>query len=143
MSRIPVEPRVARMLIAAHESGCLADVLVIAGALSIPDVRERPGDHREAADAAHKRFVVPGSDFMGYLALWRYLQEKRQELSGNQFRRTCEREFLHYLRIREWQDLHRQLRRIVDDLGWSTKDSGEAEVSHHTDAIHQLSLIHI
>lgn len=140
MSRIPVEPRVARMLIAAHESGCLADVLVIAAALSIPDVRERPGDHREAADAAHKRFVVPGSDFMGYLALWRYLQEKRQELSGNQFRRTCGREFLHYLRIREWQDLHRQLRRIVDDLGWSTKDSGEAEASHRTDAIHQAIL---
>lgn len=145
MSRIPVEPRVARMLIAAHESGCLADVLVIAAALSIPDVRERPADHREVADAAHKRFVVPGSDFLGYLSLWRYLQDKRQELSGNQFRRTCEREFLHYLRIREWQDLHRQLRRIVDDLGWATteptpSDSGSAEVSHHTDAIHRAIL---
>lgn len=146
MSRIPVEPRVARMLIAAHESGCLADVLVIAAALSIPDVRERPADHREAADAAHKRFVVPGSDFLGYLSLWRYLQDKRQELSGNQFRRTCEREFLHYLRIREWQDLHRQLRRIVDDLGWSTQavevaiESDEGATSQHSDSIHRAIL---
>ncbi|WLP91095.1 ATP-dependent RNA helicase HrpA [Gordonia sp. NB41Y] len=135
MARIPVDPRIARMLVGAHEEGCLDHVLVIAAALSIPDVRERPAEHREAADASHRRFVVPGSDFLGYLALWRHLTEQRKQLSGNQFRRTCEREFLHYLRIREWQDLHRQLRGIVDDLGW-----GIPETEQNPDAIHRAIL---
>ncbi|MGW0035781.1 ATP-dependent RNA helicase HrpA [Gordonia sp. NPDC003376] len=135
MARIPVDPRIARMLVGAHEEGCLDHVLVIAAALSIPDVRERPAEHREAADASHRRFVVPGSEFLGYLALWRHLNEQRKQLSGNQFRRTCEREFLHYLRIREWQDLHRQLRGIVDDLGWEIP-----ETEQNPDAIHRAIL---
>ena len=135
MSRIPVDPRIARMLIAARDEGSLDHVLVIAAALSLPDVRERPADHREAADAAHRRFVVPGSDFLSHLSLWSYLEELRNELSGNQFRRRCEREFLHYLRIREWRDLHRQLRRVVDDLGWPVPDTEQ-----NPDAIHRAVL---
>lgn len=135
MSRIPVDPRIARMLIAAHEQGCLDHVLVIAAALSLPDVRERPAEHREAADTAHRRFVVPGSDFLSHLALWEYLREQRDNLSGNQFRRMCEREYLHYLRIREWQDLHRQLERIVADLDWST-----TATERDADAIHRSVL---
>ncbi|RPA66079.1 ATP-dependent RNA helicase HrpA [Gordonia oryzae] len=135
MARIPVDPRIARMLVGARDEGCLEHVLVIAAALSLPDVRERPAEHREAADAAHRRFAVPGSDFLAYPALWAYLREKRTELSGNQFRRLCEREFLHYLRIREWQDLHRQLRGIVTDLDWETP-----RTDIDADAIHRAIL---
>ncbi|MFT4043860.1 MAG: ATP-dependent RNA helicase HrpA [Gordonia sp. (in: high G+C Gram-positive bacteria)] len=135
MARIPVDPRIARMLIAAHEQGCLDHVLIIAAALSLPDVRERPAEHRDAADTAHRRFAVAGSDFLGHLTLWEYLAEKRNELSNNQFRRMCEREYLHYLRIREWQDLHRQLERIVAELDWSTQPT-----ARDGDAIHRSIL---
>ncbi|MEV0292730.1 ATP-dependent RNA helicase HrpA [Nocardia sp. NPDC050710] len=120
MAQIPVDPRMARMLVQAHRDGCLADVLIIVAALSIQDVRERPAEHQQAADAKHARFVVEGSDFLAYLRLWEYLTEQRKSLSSNQFRRMCRDEFLHYLRIREWQDLHGQLRTITRGLGWST-----------------------
>ncbi|MFE9320567.1 ATP-dependent RNA helicase HrpA [Nocardia sp. NPDC052278] len=119
MAQIPVDPRMARMLVEAHRNGVLADVLVIVAALSIQDVRERPADHQQAADTKHARFVVDGSDFLAYLRLWEYLTEQRKSLSSNQFRRMCRDEFLHYLRIREWQDLHGQLRTITRGLGWS------------------------
>lgn len=135
MARIPVDPRLARMLIAAHELGCLDHVLVIAAALSVPDVRERPADHREAADAAHRRFAVPGSEFLGFLQLWDHLEEQRKELSNNQFRRSCERGFLHFLRIREWRELHRQLSRIVAELDWATTPT-----TRDVDAIHRSIL---
>ncbi|WP_433632792.1 ATP-dependent RNA helicase HrpA [Nocardia sp. CA-120079] len=120
MAQIPVDPRMARMLVEAQRNGVLADVLVIVAALSIQDVRERPADHQQAADTKHARFVVEGSDFLAYLRLWEYLTEQRKSLSANQFRRMCRDEFLHYLRIREWQDLHGQLRTITRGLGWST-----------------------
>ncbi|MGW6034033.1 ATP-dependent RNA helicase HrpA [Gordonia terrae] len=135
MSRIPVDPRVARMLIAGHELGCLDHLLVIAAAMSLPDPRERPAEHREAADAQHRRFVVPQSDFLSYVELWRYLGEQRKELSGSRFRRMCEREYLHFLRIREWQDLHRQLTEIVKDLDWSV-----APTELDADAVHRAIL---
>ncbi|GAC58322.1 ATP-dependent RNA helicase HrpA [Gordonia hirsuta DSM 44140 = NBRC 16056] len=118
LARLPIDPRLARMLIAAHENGCLDHVLVIAAALALPDVREFPADRREAAQAAHRQYAVAGSEFLSRLRLWEHLQEQREALSGNQFRRQCERGFLHYLRIREWFDLHRQLRRTVRELGW-------------------------
>ncbi|MFT3900211.1 MAG: ATP-dependent RNA helicase HrpA [Gordonia sp. (in: high G+C Gram-positive bacteria)] len=136
LARIPVDPRPARMLVAADEAGVVADVLVIAAALSVPDVRLRPADKREAADEMHRRFDAPGSDFLALLNLWDYLEEIRGELSGNQFRRRCEREYLHWTRIREWRDLHRQLRRIAEGLGWSVKRGGERDA----DAIHQAVL---
>ncbi|WP_040736938.1 ATP-dependent RNA helicase HrpA, partial [Nocardia tenerifensis] len=121
MAQLPVDPRMARMLVQAHGSGCLAEVLIIVAALSIQDVRERPADNQQAADAKHARFIVEGSDFLAYLRLWDYLTEQRKSLSSNQFRRMCREEFLHYLRIREWQDLHGQLRTITKGLGWSTE----------------------
>ncbi|WP_063813364.1 ATP-dependent RNA helicase HrpA [Nocardia anaemiae] len=124
MAQIPVDPRMARMLVEAHRTGVLADVLIIVAALSIQDVRERPADHQQAADTKHARFVVEGSDFLAYLRLWEYLTEQRKSLSSNQFRRMCRDEFLHYLRIREWQDLHGQLRTITRGLGWSTHADG-------------------
>ncbi|MGW4090532.1 ATP-dependent RNA helicase HrpA [Nocardia sp. NPDC004750] len=121
MAQLPVDPRMARMLVEAQRTGCLADVLVIVAALSIQDVRERPADQQQAADTKHARFTVDGSDFLAYLRLWEYLGGQRKSLSSNQFRRLCREEFLHYLRIREWQDLHGQLRTITRGLGWSTR----------------------
>ncbi|WP_375003478.1 ATP-dependent RNA helicase HrpA [Aeromicrobium sp. CTD01-1L150] len=117
MAGLPLDPRMARMLLAADRQGCLADVLVVVSALSIQDPRERPLEQTQAADAKHARFRQPDSDFLSYLTLWTYLQEKRRELSGNAFRRMCKEEFLHHLRIREWQDVHAQLRRTAKELG--------------------------
>ncbi|MEU7629248.1 ATP-dependent RNA helicase HrpA [Nocardia sp. NPDC049220] len=125
MAQLPVDPRMARMLVEAHRTGCLADVLVIVAALSIQDVRERPAEHQQAADTAHARFTVEGSDFLSYLRLWEYLGGQRTSLSSNRFRRMCREEFLHYLRIREWQDLHGQLRTIAKGLGWSAAVANE------------------
>lgn len=122
MARLPVDPRMARMLVEAHRNGCLADVLVIVAALSIQDVRERPAEHQQAADAQHARFAVENSDFLAYLRLWEYLTGQRRSLSANRFRRMCREEFLHYLRIREWQDLHGQLRTITKGMGWSAHE---------------------
>ncbi len=124
MARLPVDPRMARMLVQAHRDGCLAEVLIIVAALSIQDVRERPADQQQAADTKHARFVVENSDFLAYLRLWDYLSVQRKSLSSNQFRRMCREEFLHYLRIREWQDLHGQLRTITKGLGWSAHSDG-------------------
>ncbi|MDV7098746.1 ATP-dependent RNA helicase HrpA [Gordonia amicalis] len=140
MSRIPVDPRIARMLIAGRELGCLDHLLVIASAMSLPDPRERPAEHREAADASHRRFVVPQSDFLSYVELWRYLDEQRKELSSSSFRRMCEREFLHFLRIREWRDLHRQLTEIVKDLDWPVRPAGEELPEVDADAVHRAIL---
>ncbi|KAF0847656.1 ATP-dependent RNA helicase HrpA [Nocardia caishijiensis] len=120
MAQLPVDPRMARMLVEANSNGCLDEVLVIVAALSIQDVRERPVEHQQAADTQHARFTVDGSDFLAYLRLWDYLTEQRKSLSSNQFRRMCRDEFLHYLRIREWQDLHGQLRTITRGLGWDS-----------------------
>ncbi|WP_330179375.1 ATP-dependent RNA helicase HrpA [Nocardia sp. NBC_01503] len=126
MAQLPVDPRMARMLVEANNTGCLAEVLIIVAALSIQDVRERPVEFQQAADTKHARFNVEGSDFLAYLKLWDYLGEQRKNLSSNQFRRMCRDEFLHYLRIREWQDLHGQLRTITRGLGWSTENSQSA-----------------
>ena len=119
LARLPVDPRLGRMLLAADEQGCLSEVVVIAAALSIQDPRERPVEHEQAAAALHARFADEHSDFIGYLNLSRYLAEQQQELTGNQFRRLCRSEYLNYLRIREWQDLVAQLRRIARTIGLS------------------------
>ncbi|WP_278264000.1 ATP-dependent RNA helicase HrpA [Nocardia sp. AG03] len=134
MAQLPVDPRMARMLVEAYRAGCLDEVLVIVAALSIQDVRERPVEHQHAADTQHARFTVDGSDFLAYLRLWDYLTEQRKSLSSNQFRRMCRDEFLHYLRIREWQDLHGQLRTITRGLGWNDTSSarGTGESDHAT-----------
>ncbi len=107
---LPVDPRLARMVIEADRLGCLREVLVVVAALSIQDPRERPEDRREQAEAAHRRFTDEHSDFVAYLNLWTYLRQRQDELSGSAFRRMCKAEFLHYLRVREWQDLVTQLR---------------------------------
>lgn len=117
LARLPVDPRLGRMVLQAQTEGCVREMLVLAAALTIPDPRERPSDREEAARAKHARFADEHSDFMSYLNLWHYLREQRKSLSGNAFRRMCRSEFLHYLRIREWQDLVGQLRSIARDLG--------------------------
>jgi len=135
LAQLPVDPRMARMLLAAHRTGCLAEVLVIVAALSIQDPRERPVEHQQAADARHARFTDPTSDFLAYLNLWNHLREQRDTLSSNQFRKQCKADFLHWLRIREWQDLHGQLRSITRGLGWTPNTSPAAP-----DVVHQALL---
>ena len=119
LAQLPVDPRLARMIVEADREGCVTDVVVIAAALSIQDPRERPLDHQQAADDKHRRFVDPASDFLSFLNLWAYLQEQQRALSSNAFRRLCRSEFLHYLRVREWQDLVAQLRQATKSLGLS------------------------
>ncbi len=120
LARLPVDPRLGRMILEARHHGCTREVLIITAALSIQDPRERPADSRDAADAMHARFAEPGSDFLAFLTLWDYLHEKQAELSGSAFRRLCRREYLHYLRVREWQDLYGQLRQAAREVGAGT-----------------------
>ncbi len=117
LARLPVDPRLGRMVLQAETEGCVREVLVLAAALTVNDPRERPTDREEAARQKHARFADENSDFLSYLNLWRYLRERRKTLSGSGFRRMCRDEFLHYLRIREWQDLVGQLRGIARELG--------------------------
>lgn len=119
LARLPIDPRLGRMLLEADSLGCAGEVMVIVAALSIQDVRERPADKQEQADAMHRRFADVTSDFLTYLNLWRYLRTQQRELSGSAFRRMCKAEFLHYLRVREWQDVHQQLRQLARPLGLS------------------------
>ncbi|WP_099025143.1 ATP-dependent RNA helicase HrpA [Mycolicibacterium palauense] len=125
LARLPVDPRLGRMILAAADEGCVREILVLAAALSIPDPRERPTDREEAARAKHARFADEHSDFVSFLNLWNYLGEQRKALSGSAFRRMCREEFLHYLRIREWQDLVGQLRSIAGDLGIREEGRGD------------------
>src|SRR4051812_14195486 len=115
LARLPLDPRLGRMVLEADRLDCAAEVIVIAAALSIQDPRERPADVREAADQQHARFKVEGSDFLAYLELWRYLEELQRELSGSLFRKRLRAEHLHFLRTREWQDLVGQLRAAARD----------------------------
>ncbi|HEX2176597.1 MAG TPA: ATP-dependent RNA helicase HrpA [Nocardioidaceae bacterium] len=115
--QIPLDPRIGRMLLEADRLGCLREVLVIASALSIQDPRERPAERQQAADQSHARFADPDSDFSAYLHLWQHLRDQQRALTSSKFRRMCRDEFLNYLRVREWQDLHGQLRQVVQTLG--------------------------
>ena len=117
LARLPVDPRIGRMVLAAGERGCVHDVLVIAAALSMRDPRERPVEQRQEADELHRRFDVPGSDLLSIVALWRYVREQQRQLSGNQFRKRCRAEYLNHQRVREWQDLFSQLRRVAGEVG--------------------------
>ena len=120
------------MVIEADKQECVAEVMVIAAALSIQDPRERPVDKQQQADEKHARFTDKESDFFSYLNLWRYLREQQQELSGNQFRRLCRSEYLNYLRVREWQDIYSQLRQVVRTLNLTlTEDREEIAQGEH------------
>ncbi len=141
---LPLDPRLARMVIEADRLGCLREVLVIVAAMSIQDPRERPLEKQELANASHKRFAAEHSDFVAFLNLWRYLKEQQNLLSGSAFRRMCKAEFLHYLRIREWQDLHQQLKQACKQAGFDTGRSPDRldveAATTDVDAIHRALL---
>jgi ATP-dependent helicase HrpA len=136
LAQLPVDPRLARMIIDADRNGCAREVMVIAAALSIQDPRERPVDKQQAADEKHVRFRDKESDFLTYLNLWNYLHEQQQDRSSSGFRRMCRTEFLNYLRVREWQDLFSQLRQIARQVGITLNTGPPAEPEH----IHQSVL---
>ncbi|AEE47820.1 ATP-dependent RNA helicase HrpA [Cellulomonas fimi] len=117
LAQLPMDPRLARMIVEGGRRGVAREVMVIAAALSIQDPRERPAEERDRADQLHGRFADPTSDLLAYLNLWQYLREQQRELSGNAFRRMCRSEHLNYLRIREWQDVVTQLRELAKPLG--------------------------
>jgi ATP-dependent helicase HrpA len=117
LSQLPIDPRLARMVVESKQHATTREVMAIVAALSIQDPRERPLERRAQADQQHARFVDPTSDFITLLNLWNYLEEKQKELSGNAFRRLVKSEYLNYLRVREWQDVFRQLSRMAKPLG--------------------------
>ena len=119
LAQLQVDPRMGRMILEAGELDCAAEVIPIVAALSIQDPRERPQEQRAQADQQHARFADETSDFLAYLNLWRYLREQQRALSGSQFRKRCKAEYLHYVRVREWQDLAGELRRAAKELGIS------------------------
>jgi len=118
MARMPIDVKLARMLVAANARGCLREMLAIAAFLGIQDPRERPPDQRAAADNAHAQFVDYTSEFVGILKLWAAYQQAHEDSTQSQLRRWCEKNFLGFLRMREWRELHRQLKLMADELGW-------------------------
>jgi len=135
LSRLPIEPRYARMVIESKAQGVSREVLAIVAGMTIQDPRERPLEKREQANAMHARFVDPTSDFLTLLNLWNHLEEQQTQLGSSAFRRMCRNEFLNYLRVREWQDLYRQLVRLAKPLGLHV---GEPRIN--ADGIHRALL---
>ncbi|MFF4169720.1 ATP-dependent RNA helicase HrpA [Streptomyces sp. NPDC001744] len=117
LSQLPVDPRLARMVLEADRNGCAREVMVIAAALSIQDPRERPSEKQAQADQQHARFKDETSDFLAFLNLWRYVREQQKERGSSSFRRMCKQEYLNFLRIREWQDIYSQLRTVAKQMG--------------------------
>ncbi|MGK5732799.1 ATP-dependent RNA helicase HrpA [Streptomyces sp. URMC 124] len=135
LAQLPVDPRLARMVLEADRNGCVREVMVIAAALSIQDPRERPSEKQAQADQQHARFKDETSDFLAFLNLWRYVREQQKALSSSAFRRMCKSEFLNYLRIREWQDIYAQLRTVAKQMGVHLAEEDAAP-----DRIHQSLL---
>ncbi|MGW4593741.1 ATP-dependent RNA helicase HrpA [Streptomyces sp. NPDC004457] len=122
LAQLPVDPRLARMVLEADKNGCVREVMVIAAALSIQDPRERPAEKQTQADQQHARFKDETSDFLAYLNLWRYVREQQRERGSSSFRRMCKQEYLNFLRIREWQDIYTQLRTVAKQMGIHLND---------------------
>ncbi|CAN5323807.1 ATP-dependent RNA helicase HrpA [soil metagenome] len=135
LSALPIDPRLGRMVVESKKHGVTREVMAIVAGLSIQDPRERPLEKRAQADQQHARFADPTSDFLSLLALWNYLEAKQKELSGNQFRRLCRTEYLNFLRVREWQDVYRQLSRLSRQLGLTI-----GEQSSNPDGVHKSLL---
>ncbi len=127
LARLPIDPRIGRMVIAAIDEGALAEVLVIASGLSIQDPRDRPADKQQAADEKHSEFKDELSDFMVYLNLWNWFKQQKSELSRNQFRKLCKKQFISYLRLLEWEDIYKQLSAQLKEMGHR---SGEASADY-------------
>ncbi len=135
LAALPLDPRLARMVVEADRRGCLREVLIIVSALSIQDPRETPSEQRDRARALHARFAEPGSDFLTWLRLWAHIEEKRKALSSRKFRALCRDEFLNHRRVREWQDVHTLLRRLGSEL-----DLGLNSTPAERDQIHRAVL---
>ncbi|MGP7975186.1 ATP-dependent RNA helicase HrpA, partial [Proteus mirabilis] len=118
LAQLPIDPRLARMVLEARKYGAVRELMVITSALSIQDPRERPMDKQQASDEKHRRFQDKDSDFLSLLNLWDYLKTQQKELSHSQFRKHCRQEFLNFMRVREWQDVYTQLRQVVKELGF-------------------------
>ncbi|MFE2568979.1 ATP-dependent RNA helicase HrpA [Streptomyces mirabilis] len=131
LAQLPVDPRLARMVLEADKNGCAREVMVIAAALSIQDPRERPADKQTQADQQHARFRDETSDFLAFLNLWRYVREQQKERGSSAFRRMCKQEYLNFLRIREWQDIYTQLRTVAKQMGIHLNEDDAAEQSVH------------
>ncbi|MGW2816749.1 ATP-dependent RNA helicase HrpA [Streptomyces sp. NPDC001415] len=142
LSQLPVDPRLARMVLEADRNGCVREVMVIAAALSIQDPRERPSEKQAQADQQHARFKDETSDFLAFLNLWRYVREQQKERGSSSFRRMCKQEYLNFLRIREWQDIYSQLRTVAKSMGIHLNEEDAPEQSVHTSLLAGL-LSHI
>ncbi|MEU5074814.1 ATP-dependent RNA helicase HrpA [Streptomyces asoensis] len=142
LAQLPVDPRLARMVLEADKNGCVREVMVIAAALSIQDPRERPADKQTQADQQHARFKDETSDFLAYLNLWRYVREQQKERGSSSFRRMCKQEYLNFLRIREWQDIYTQLRTVAKQMGIHLNEEDAPEQSVHVSLLAGL-LSHI
>jgi ATP-dependent helicase HrpA len=118
LAKLPVDPRIGRMVLAAKQEDCLEEVLVIASAISVQDPRERPHEYQQAADEKHRQFKDERSDFLAYLNLWRSFHEQKRHLSNNKLRKWCKENFISYLRMREWHDVHAQMHSLITDMGW-------------------------
>lgn len=117
LAQLPIDPRLARMVIEGQKNGCVREMMIVTSALSIQDPRERPLEKQQASDEKHRRFSDKDSDFIAFVNLWHYLAEQQKALSSSQFRRLCKTDYLNYLRVREWQDVYTQLRQVVKELG--------------------------
>ncbi len=137
LARLPIDPRLGRMILEAERLGCVREVIVIAAALSLQDPRERPAERQAQADQQHARFKDDTSDFLTWLNLWRYLKQQQGDLSSSAFRRMCKREYLNYLRVREWQDFESQLRRVSREM---KVEHGQTADVPDADGIHQALL---
>ena len=135
LAKLPVDPRLARMILAANKFNCVHEVMVISAALSIQDPRERPLEKQQAADEKHRRFYDKESDFITYVNLWNYINEQREELTNNNFRKMCQKDFLAYMRVREWQDIYSQIKQVTDELDIKVNTQPS-----NFDAIHQALL---
>ncbi|WP_438292648.1 ATP-dependent RNA helicase HrpA [Streptomyces sp. HUAS TT7] len=142
LSQLPVDPRLARMVLEADRNGCVREVMVIAAALSIQDPRERPSEKQAQADQQHARFKDETSDFLAFLNLWRYVREQQKERGSSSFRRMCKQEYLNFLRIREWQDIYSQLRTVAKTMGIHLNEEDAPEQHIHTSLLAGL-LSHI
>lgn len=142
LAQLPIDPRLARMVIEGQKNGCVREMMIITSALSIQDPRERPLEKQQASDEKHRRFSDKESDFIAFVNLWNYLKQQQEELTSAQFRKLCKTDFLNYLRVREWQDVYTQLRQVVKELGFAVNSIPADFRSIHTGLLSGL-LSHI
>ncbi|WP_392551329.1 ATP-dependent RNA helicase HrpA [Orbus wheelerorum] len=142
LSQLPIDPRLARMVVEARKTASVKEIMIISAALSIQEPRERPLDKQQASDEKHRRFLDKNSDFISYVNLWKYIHEQQDLLTNNQFRQLCKKEFLNYLRIKEWQDIYTQIRQTIKQLNIPVNSQDANYQSIHT-AILSGMLSHI